>query len=117
MCKKFRLRNLKKSDAKFMLEWMHDEDITRHLQADFKNKNINDCTDFIKMSTKDNMHLAIVNNNDEYLGTVSLKNIRNDNAEFAITIRKCSMGNGTSAFAIKEIIKYAFTINKLNYVY
>lgn len=38
--------------------------------------------------TRKNLHLAIVDENDEYMGTVSLKNIEEDKAEFAITVRK-----------------------------
>ena len=51
--------------------------------------------------------MAIVDENDEYMGTVSLKHIDMElkMAEFAITVRKCAMGQGYSAFGMKEIIR------------
>ena len=74
-----RLRKLKLKDAPLMLEWMHDADVVRDLRNDFASKTIGDCRDFIKNSSNDkmNVHYAIVSNEDEYMGTVSLKNIDN----------------------------------------
>lgn len=108
------LRKLKMKDAEFMLEWMHDESVVEFMQADFKNKSLKDCNAFIEYASedKDNCHLAIVNDEDEYMGTVSLKNIHDKTAEFAITIRKIAMGKGYSKSGMKEIINYGF--NKLD---
>ena len=43
---------------------------------------------------KKNIHMAITDDNDEYMGTVSLKNINyiDSFAEFAITVRRTAMG-------------------------
>ncbi len=105
-----RLRKLQFGDAELMLEWMHDTDIVKHLQTDFMSKTIEDCKYFIKMSMHDekNIHRAIVNEEDIYMGTVSLKNIEDDCAEFGITVRTAAMGKGYSKYAIMEMLSYGF---------
>lgn len=114
-----KLRKLKNKDANRMLEWMHDDNVVEFMQADFKNKTIEDCNNFISAAQNDthNCHLAIVNENDEYMGTVSLKNIQNGNAEFAITICREAMGQGYSKFGMREIIRYGFEELNLNNIY
>lgn len=118
---KFNLRKLESKDAEYMIEWMHDAIVTENLKQNFKEKTIDDCLKFIENASinKENIHYAIINENDEYLGTVSLKNIDfcNKIAEFAITIRRKAMGNGCSSYAIKEIIKRGFDEHKLKYIY
>lgn len=102
-----RLRELKKEDALLMLNWMHDDNVTCYLQEDFESKKLSDCEMFIEKSKdkKNNYHMAIVDDNDNYVGTVSLKNINKKAAEFAIVISTDSMGKGFSSYAMKEIIK------------
>lgn len=114
-----KLRNLENKDAAFMLEWMHDTSVVKYMRSDFINKTKNDCLEFIKNSNQSNIdiHKEIVDNNDEYLGSVSLKNICNKSAEFAIIIRKKTMGKGVASFAMKEIISFGFQILKLEYIY
>lgn len=114
-----KLRKLKQKDAEFMLEWMHDSFVTKYLKTDFSAKTLEDCKQFIvtAQDTSRDLHLAIVNDEDEYMGTVSLKHITKENAEFAIAIRKCSMGRGYSRYGIKGIIKIAFDDLKLKVVY
>lgn len=114
-----RLRNLEKKDAEFMLEWMHDDYVVENLQTDFHGKTLEDCERFIADSIldKQNIHMAIVDDNDCYEGTVSLKNIERDSAEFAITIRKCAMGKGISQKAMEQIIEYGFNNLGLNSIY
>ncbi len=70
-----RLRPLEMKDALFMLEWMHDESVVKNLATDFMNKSIEDCRDFIQSSKKDtaDLHMAIVDDDDEYMGTVKKK--------------------------------------------
>lgn len=104
-----------------MLEWMHDEDVTRYMNKDFANKQLTDCQDFIRQSQIDlpNMHRAITDDNDVYMGTVSLKNInseRND-AEFAIIVRKEAMGKGFAEYGMKEIIRLGFLEFGLDTIY
>ncbi len=116
-----KLRKLEKKDAEYMLEWMHDKDTVQNLLADFESKTIEDCVAFIEDSRvgKDDAHMAITDENDVYMGTVSLKNIDHTNraAEFAIAIRKCAMGKGYAKEAMKEIIEYAFGGYRLDSVY
>ena len=103
------LRKLEKKDAEYMLEWMHDEDVVHFLSANFAAKTIDDCYNFItdSQSFEHDINYAIVNDLDEYMGTVSLKhvNYNNGTAEFAVTIRKCAMGKGYSAYGMAEILR------------
>lgn len=105
-----RLRRLNIKDAPFMLEWMHDNSVIGNLQTQFLSKTIDDCIIFIKnsLNDKNNLHLAIVDNNDCYMGTVSLKHIMDKKAEFAITVRTVAMGKGFSKYGMKTILKYGF---------
>lgn len=114
-----RLRKLEQKDAPLMLEWMHTYSIVKDLQTDFASKTIDDCEKFISDSQdlKQNIHLAIVDENDEYLGTASLKHLNKGKAEFGITIRQCAMGKGLSKEAMRKIIELAFTEYELEEVY
>ena len=114
-----KLRELEYKDAPFMLEWMHDLYVVENLKKNFKTKTLQDCLDFIasSQSTDKNLHLAIVDSADVYMGTVSLKNITEMDAEFAIVIRKFAMGKGYSQYAMTEIIRIGFEKLKLNKIY
>lgn len=115
------LRKLKLKDAPLMLEWMHDESVVHDLHTDFASKTIDDCEAFINANQEfsDNINLAIVSDNDEYMGTVSLKCIDRENlsAELAITVRKAAMGHGYSWFGMVGIIEKAFSEYGLESVY
>lgn len=116
-----KLRQLELKDAPLMLEWMHDVDVTKNLRADFATKTVTDCEGFIKASEgiSKSIHLAVVSDDDEYMGTVSLKNVDLDRkiAEFGITIRKCAMGHGYAWYGMAEIIRKAFVEYELECVY
>ncbi len=103
------LRKLQYKDAPHMLEWMHDRNVVEYMSADFAEKKITDCDKFIKESQNDdiNLNLAIVNADDVYMGTVSLKHIDHalKIAEFAITVRLCAMGQGYSVYGMREILR------------
>ena len=115
------LRELNVKDAPLMLEWMHDKDVVKNMSSNFESKTLDDAIEFINNSKKDknNLHLAIVNDEDEYMGTVSLKKIdyTRMTAEFAITVRKCAMHKGYSWFGMKSIIEKAFDELNLESVY
>ncbi len=115
------IRNLEISDAPLILAWMHDDSVVHDLNTNFASKSLADCESFIQTSqvVADNMHLAIASDSGEYMGTVSLKHIDRDagNAEFAITVRKESMGHGYAWFGMKSIIKKAFDELGLSCVY
>lgn len=113
-----RLRELKQEDAPLMLSWMHDQNVVGKMRGNFAAKTIDDCRAFIENSiTDENIHLAIASDTDEYMGTVSLKNIEDGSAEFAITVRAEAMGRGYSWFGMEEIIKKAFNELNLESVY
>lgn len=116
-----RLRALELKDASLMLEWMHNQNVVEHLSANFSDKNLEDCIAFIEDSftESDSIHRAIVSDEDEYMGTVSLKRINREegNAEFAIAVRESAMGRGYSWYGMVEMIKYAFEELALKSVY
>lgn len=115
------LRKLEKKDAPLMLEWMHCANVVQYLNTDFEKKTIEDCLSFIEAAEHDinNINLAIVDENDEYLGTVSLKHIdpRHKVAEFAITIRSCAMGTGYAHRAMRAIMQMGFDKLQLRKIY
>ena len=116
---KIKLRNLKESDAPYMLEWMHDNKVVFYLKTDFMSKSIDDCVSFIKssFSDHDNLHFAIADQDDMYQGTVSLKNIRDNMAEFAITICAAAMGKGIAHIAMEQMLNIGFYERNLNLIY
>lgn len=102
-----------------MLEWMHDESVVYHLGTNFMEKTIEDCQRFIDWanSTDTDLHLAICDDRDEYMGTVSLKHIHDGTAEFAITIRACAMGKGYSHFGMDAILNHGIRELGLDAIY
>lgn len=94
-----------------MLEWMHDDNVSTYLGKDFQHMTIENCRNFIREAQNDskNLHYAIVDETDEYMGTISLKNIDRDNkrAEYAISCRTCAMGKGISKAATEELFQIA----------
>lgn len=119
------LRNLQIKDAEYMYEWMCDDTVLKGLQAHaYKNKTIDDCIKFITESNDEsartlNCHMAIVDENDVYLGTVSLKRIDHDykDAEFALVLRRKAQKHGYAQTAMREIMEIAFTKYDLEEVY
>lgn len=114
-----RVRRLKMKDAPLMFEWMHDQRVTEKLRADFTSKTLQDAENFIKDSLKKShdLHLAIVSDEDIYMGTVSLKNMKKETAEFAITVRAEAMGHGYAWFGLDMMLKKAFDELGLESVY
>ena len=114
------LRKLKKEDAPLMLEWMHDPEVADNFRVDFGSVTMEQAEEFIKNSFTDrNQHFAIMDENDSYVGTISLKNIDTTagEAEYAIVTRRASQGKGYAHLATEELIGYAFDTLKLNRVY
>ena len=111
-----RLRKLEEKDAPFMLEWMHDPTINCYFRFDASEMTLERCMDFIR-NPDGNIHFSIVSDDDEYLGTVSLKNVTEKDAEYAISTRKKAHGTGTAMRATKQILDYAFSELNLERVY
>lgn len=116
-----KLRKLMPKDAERMLEWMKDPSINRFFRFDAEKMTIDSVLEFIQSAqdTKYNMHLAIVDDNDNYVGTVSLKNIDYEalNAEYAISTCASVHGTGVAFEATREILRIAFEELKLHRVY
>lgn len=119
---KYRLRDLRIEDLPYMIEIIEDKEIaknflfTRFPYSEARMKN------FIENSwvDRENIHFAIEDlESNEYLGTVSLKNVNfiDKNAEYAIFLRKKVWGSGVAYFATNAIIEYGFKTLNLNKIY
>ncbi|SFC74658.1 GNAT family N-acetyltransferase [Butyrivibrio sp. YAB3001] len=120
------LRELKEKDAPLMLEWMHDKDIQKGFKKNMNGQTLDNAVRFCKaekipdnISSGQSVHFAIVDENDEYLGTISLKEIdlENENAEYAIVLRKKAQGNGIATEATRLVLDAAFKKYCLHRVY
>jgi RimJ/RimL family protein N-acetyltransferase len=116
-----KLRKLNEKDIPYMMEWMKDVDISRQFRTDFSHHTEDKICLFIKQAQDFSIHrhYAIVDNNDEYLGTISLKEIDlvNRKAEYAIVLRRRVIGTHIALDATKQILHIAFTELNLNKVY
>lgn len=120
------LRQLREKDAILMLEWMHDRDIQKSFQKNMLSITKEQAIQFCKNSNipKEitngcDIHFAIVNDSDEYLGTISLKkiDILNRMAEYAIVTRKCVHGMGVATEATRLLLRRGFFDYKLHKIY
>ena len=114
------LRKLKEKDIPYMLEWMHDSEINKIFSVNFGEYTHEMVSNFVKNSfDEENQHFAVVNQEDEYQGTISLKNISytDSNAEYAVVFRKSAHGTGLAFQATEELLNYAFNELKLERVY
>lgn len=116
---KIHLRPLEERDAGGMLEWMTDPSITRFFRFDASSVTPESCRRFIAQANgqTDCRHYAIADEDDVYLGTISLKNIADGAAEYAISTRKSSHGTGAALTATKAILRTAFGELGLDRVY
>lgn len=116
-----KLRPLRIGDASGILEWMNDQDISQNLNIQDSQKNLESILKFIESAQTSfpHVHKAIVDEKDQYLGTVSLKNIHpvHGHAEFAIVLRKQALGKGYGKIAIQAILKLAQDELKLHKIY
>lgn len=115
------LRPLERKDAPLMLEWMTDPEITRYFRFDASKISRESCLAYIGKAKDDpnTLHFAIADENDEYLGTISLKDIDRERkqAEYAISTRKKAHGTGAALQATQIILQYAFEDLGLERVY
>ena len=120
------LRPLKEKDAPLMLEWMHDVEIQKSFQKNMMNMKLQNAIDFCKTSeipkvlqSGYNLHFAIVDEEDEYLGTISLKAIDMENrtAEYAISTRRKVHGKGIAKHSTILLLEKAFDEYELHKVY
>ena len=113
------LRKLELNDAPLMYEWMTASDVNKYFRFDPNKVTIQTCKDFIKNSFTDKDKTYAIDIDGEYIGSISLKDInQNDrNAEFAISLRSKYRGHGFGQEAIKLLLKIAFDELDLNKVY
>jgi diamine N-acetyltransferase len=111
-----KLRELRISDVKRMYEFLSDPDVSNSYVFSKAPVSRERLVDFVRSSWYEsgNVHFAISGDDDEYIGTVSLKNINyvDRTAEYAIMIGKEYWGTGYASEATKKIIDYGF--GKLN---
>ncbi|NHM30001.1 GNAT family N-acetyltransferase [Neobacillus terrae] len=116
-----RLRELQMKDADGMLEWMHDPELMKNFRFDASSMTRQKVEAFIAESLIDevNKHFAVVDEDDEYLGTISIKDIDpiSKNGEYAIAMRKKAIGSGAALKGTKLILAKAFKEWDLEKVY
>lgn len=115
------LRPLEERDAPLMLEWQKEPSIMCFFRFDASRATVESCRAYIEAARRetDSRHYAIADENDEYLGTISLKHIdpvRKD-AEYAISTRKCAHGTGAALAATRRLLTIAFGELGLERVY
>lgn len=114
------LRHLKEKDIPLMLEWMHDPEINQYFRFDGAEMSQEKARCYIADSfSAAARHYAVCNDQDEYLGTVSLEEIdlQNKRAMYAISMRACAHGSGAAQEATNAILHIAFDELDLNRVY
>ena len=115
------LRNLDIADAEGMYAWLSDDKVTSGLNGEYKDCLIQDAKKFIFESdhTPNEVHKAIVTDENDYVGTVSLRFINDpeETAELAIVVRSDFFGKGYAWFGVVSMLKYAFDSLKLHSVY
>jgi len=120
-----KLRKLQKEDMEGMLEWMSDSDIRQNFRFGADRLDEKRILQFIENAEimpieGKSVHYAIADKeSDEYLGTISLKEVStvNKNAEYAISLRKKAQGKGIASKATKEILRLAFDEFKFERIY
>lgn len=114
-----KLRELREKDVLGMHLWMNYEDTKNIFEKDFSKYTKDDILKFIKNKDEKSINYACVDDNDNYLGTVSLKNINynNLNAELAISFVKDAQGTAATKFAMSEILEIGFKNLKLKKIY
>ncbi len=119
----YRLRPLEDKDCNGMLEWMHDPAINYFYTDKIKNATSETVRMFVKSAGElqregVTYHYAIVDASDEYMGTISLKDIETiKGAEYAVSMRRACQGKGAASWATQEILRVAFEQLWLNRVY
>ncbi|HKM20483.1 MAG TPA: GNAT family protein [Lachnospiraceae bacterium] len=113
------IRSLEEQDIMPMLEWMHDKEVNCWFAVRFADMTESDVREFIHKKEPENRHWAIVDENNEYCGTISLKDIdvKNECAEMAIVTRQKYHGRGYAYYAAIDVMKIAFHELNLHRIY
>ena len=115
------LRSLKSDDAYGMLEWLNDSEINQNFTFEGRKHDLESVLKFIEaaIKTETHRHYAIVDEQDSYIGTISLKDIdlKNGHAEYAIAIRRSYHGRGVGQIASKLVFDVAKDELNLHKIY
>lgn len=110
----FSLRPLKQKDAERMVEMMQDAQTTQFLQIGGPDYTLDTALRFIAGTADEAscVHRAVVDENDVYQGTISLKNLDMDNkeAEYAISMHPQAQGKGVAGFASAAVLQLAWSL-------
>ena len=117
----YSLRPLQEKDAPRMVEMMQDAQTIRYLQIGGPDYTLETALGFIGRTQDESQHLhrAVVDENDVYQGTISLKNIDRDKeeAEYAISMHPEAQGKGAAMEATARILLDGFRRLKLERIY
>ena len=107
----YSLRPLEAKDAQRMVEMMQDGLTTRYLQIGGPDYTVETALRFIASTADESgsVHRAVVDKEDVYQGTVSLKNLdmTNKEAEYAISMHPDAQGKGAAKAASTGILELA----------
>ena len=117
----FSLRPLKQKDAERMVEMMQDAQTTQYLQIGGPDYTLDTALRFIASTADESscVHRAVVDSEDVYQGTISLKNLDMDKkeAEYAISMHPQAQGKGAAMEATARILHDGFRRLKLERIY
>lgn len=115
------MRRLEEKDAKRMVVALNDKDVTNTMRISMRSFTLEECESYIQKANndKESVHFAITDDNDNWVGTVSLKDINQEKkeAEYAILTAKEVHGKGYAQKATDFILDYAFNKLGLKKVY
>ena len=116
----YSLRPLMEKDGLRMVEMMHDAVTTQYLQIGGPSYTLETALGFIAITADEteNLHRAVVDGDDVYQGSVSLKHIDpvKKEAEYAISMHPQAQGKGAAKAGSKGILDIAWSLG-LNRVY
>ena len=106
------IRKLLAKDSDRMFSCLLDKENLKYLTLGYRDFVLSDCARFIDDKKRDCIDFAIVDEKDEWHGTVSLKHIdeTNKKAEYAIITGSSIHGTGLATKATKELIDNAFNV-------
>lgn len=115
------LRDLNFDDSNNIMNLFQDKDVTKFLHQDFNNFSLDDAHRFISESIGniDEIDKAIITDENEYVGIVSLRYIdfEEETAELVIVVKPFYFSKGYAWFAVSRMLKFAFNTLKLRGVY
>lgn len=110
----YSLRPLMEKDAPRMVEMMHDAGTTQYLQIGGPSYTLDTALRFIASTADESgsVHRAVVDADDVYQGTVSLKNLDlgKKEAEYAISMHPQAQGKGAAKAGSASILELAWSL-------